>query len=100
MSGAGRRVIVHRTVSTGGARPLLDIASYARRGPGERINLSQAEIDLIRRTVTRTPEVMVKVLTRGGQSVGSVQRHLSYLSRKRELEIETDEGERIAGKEA
>lgn len=91
---------MHRTVNTRGARPLLDIASYARRGPGERINLSQAEIDLIRRTVTRTPEVMVKVLTRGGQSVSAVRRHLSYLSRKGELEVETDEGERIAGKEA
>jgi hypothetical protein len=43
---------------------------------------------------------MVKILTRGGQSVSSVRRHLSYLSRKGELEIETDEGERIAGKEA
>jgi hypothetical protein len=43
---------------------------------------------------------MVKVLTRGGQSVSSVRRHLSYLSRKGELEIETDDGERIAGKEA
>jgi hypothetical protein len=91
---------VQRTVDTGGARPLLDIASYARRGPGERIRLSQAEIDLIRRTVNRTPEVMVKVLIRGGQSVSSVRRHVSYLSRKGELEIETDEGESIAGKEA
>jgi Relaxase/Mobilisation nuclease domain len=99
MSGAGQRGIVHRTGNTGGARPLLDIASYGRRGPGERIRLSQDEIDLIRRTVTRTPEVMVKVLTRGGQSGGSVRRHLSYLSRKGELELETDDGERIAGSE-
>jgi hypothetical protein len=91
---------VQRTINTGGARPLLDVATYARRGPGERINLYQAEIDLIRRTVTCTPEVMVKVLTRGGQSVGSVQRHLSYLSRKGDLEIETDDGERIFGKDA
>jgi hypothetical protein len=41
---------------------------------------------------------MVKVLTHGGQDLKSVQRHLTYLNRKGELEIETDEGERIAGK--
>jgi hypothetical protein len=41
---------------------------------------------------------MVKVLTHGGQDLMSVQRHLAYLNRKGDLEIETDEGERIAGK--
>jgi hypothetical protein len=41
---------------------------------------------------------MVKVLTHGGQDLKSVQRHLEYLNRKGELDIETDEGERIAGK--
>jgi hypothetical protein len=41
---------------------------------------------------------MVKVLTHGGQDLKSVQRHLAYLNRKGELEIETDEGERIAGR--
>jgi hypothetical protein len=40
---------------------------------------------------------MVKVLTRGGQDLKSIQRHLEYLDRKGELDIETDEGERIAG---
>jgi hypothetical protein len=40
---------------------------------------------------------VVKVLTHGGQDLKSVQRHLAYLDRKGELEIETDEGERIAG---
>ena len=45
---------------------LLDIASYGRRGPGRRDRLSAAETELISRTVRRAPEVMVKVLTRGG----------------------------------
>jgi hypothetical protein len=40
---------------------------------------------------------MVKVLTHGGKDLKSVQRHLAYLNRKGELDIETDEGERIAG---
>jgi type IV secretory pathway VirD2 relaxase len=79
---------------------LLDIASYARRGPGRRDQLSPAEIEVIARTVHRTPEVMVKVLNRGGQSLGAVARHIDYLSRKGELEIETDEGERLKGKGA
>lgn len=81
-----------------GAKPLLDIASYARRGPGRRDRLSPDEVELIRRTVTRTPEVMVKVLTRGGQDLGAIRAHLSYLHRKGELEIETDQGERLAGR--
>jgi len=43
--------------------PLLDIASYARRGPGHRDRLSPADVQQIARTVRRTPEVMVKVLS-------------------------------------
>lgn len=79
-------------------RPLLDIASYARKGPCRRDHLSRAEIDLIARTVNRTPEVMVKVLTRGGRDLGAVRRHLEYLDRKGELDLETDDGQRLAGK--
>ena len=79
-------------------RPLLDIASYARRGPGRRDRLSPAEIEHISLTVHRTPEVMVKVLTRGGQNLGAVRKHFEYLNRKGELEIETDDGQRLDGK--
>ena len=61
-----------RLIDVGGARPLLDIASYARRGPGRRDRLSQDEIELIARTARRTPEVMVKVLSRGGQDLKAV----------------------------
>lgn len=80
-----------------GAKPLLDVASYARRGPGRRDRMSQDEIELITRTVHRTPEVMVKVLSRGGQDLKAVGRHLAYLSRGGELEIETDDGQRLSG---
>ena len=76
---------------------LLDIASYARRGPGRRDRLSQDEIELIRRTVRRTPEVIVKVLSRGGQDLKAVGRHLAYLNRGGELELETDDGQRLSG---
>jgi hypothetical protein len=78
-------------------RALLDIASYARRGPGRRDRLSPAEVQQIARTVSRTPEVMIKVLSKGGQNLGAVQRHFDYLGRGGELEIETDDG-RLQGK--
>jgi hypothetical protein len=83
-----------------GAKPLLDIASYARRGPGRRDHLSQDEIELISRTVRRTPEVMVKVLSRGGQDLKAIGRHLGYLNRGGEVEIETDDGQHLLGKGA
>ena len=79
-------------------KPLLDIASYARKGPGRRDHLSPAEIELIARTVNRTPEVMVKVLTRGSHDLSAVRRHLEYLDRKGKLDLETDDGVRLAGK--
>lgn len=79
---------------------LLDIASYARRGPGRRDRLSPAEIALIARTVYRAPEVMVKVLTRASTDRASVARHLGYLGRYGELALETDEGEMLQGNKA
>jgi len=85
------------SIELGGGAPLLDIASYGRRGPADRVHLTQKEIQLLSRTVRRTPEVMVKVLTQGGRDLNAVGRHLRYLSRRGELEIETDGGERLSG---
>ena len=82
------------------AKPLLDIASYGRRGPTRRDHLSALEVAHFRRTVDRAPEVMVKVLSKGGHDIKSVRRHLDYLSRRGQLELETDDGERISDKEA
>src|SRR6185503_12730823 len=82
------------------SRPLLDLVSLGRKGPGRRDQLSSVDIEHIRRTVERTPEVMVKVLSKGGQDTKAVRRHLDYLSRRGELELESDDGERIAGKDA
>ena len=72
-------------------KPLLDLLSTGRRGPGGAIYFSHEEVQLIARTVRGTPEVVVKV-TGGGTQVGSVAAHLAYIGRRGELEIETDEG--------
>jgi MobA/VirD2-like, nuclease domain len=77
-------------------RPLLDLLSFGRLGPSGRFTPEQ--IEQIRRTVSRVPEVMVKV-TGGGMKVGAVAAHLAYISRKGELTIETDEGDRVAGRD-
>ncbi|WP_203170780.1 relaxase/mobilization nuclease domain-containing protein [Steroidobacter gossypii] len=79
--------------------PLFEIASYGRAGPGRRLSLGLME--QIRRTVTRTPEVMVKVSGGSGSSSSrGVAAHFNYISRKGDLDIETDDGERLIGKEA
>ena len=87
-----------RLIDVGHGQALLDIASYARRGPGRRDQLSQVEIELIDRTVRRTPEVMVKVLTHGGQDLKAVARHMAYLNRGGDVEIDTDDGQQLSGK--
>lgn len=89
-----------KTVDITSSRPLLDLASLGRKGPGRRDRLSSLNIEHVRRTVDRTPEVMVKVLSKGGQDAKAVRRHLDYLSRRGELELETDDGGRVAGKDA
>jgi hypothetical protein len=78
---------------------LFDLVSYARRGPGRRDHLSPGEIAQVARTVRRTPEVMVKVLSRGGQDLKAVGRHLDYLRLRDEgeLGLETDDGQRLTG---
>jgi hypothetical protein len=82
-----------------GGRPLFDIASYGRRGPQRRDRLSPAEIARISHTVHRTPEVMVKVLTKAATSTAAVAEHVGYLGRHGTLALETDEGERIRGED-
>jgi len=79
---------------------LFELFSYARPGPGRRDRLSPAEVEQVARTVRRTPEVIVKVLPRGAQTVGAVRKHLDYIGRKGELELETDDGERLQGRDA
>jgi Relaxase/Mobilisation nuclease domain len=77
-------------------QPMFDLLSYARRGPGRRDSLSPADILQVARTVGRTPEVMVKVLSRGANDLAAVRKHLDYIGRKGKVELETDDGEKRA----
>jgi hypothetical protein len=90
-----RRLIDFR----GSETPLLDVATYARPGPGRRDRLSPLTLETIVRTVRRDPEVMVKVLSRGGQDLGAIRRHLEYLRLRDEgeLDLETDDGRWLSG---
>jgi len=83
--------------------PVLDIWSYARGASdtGHPLRLTPAQIDHVRRTVTHAPEVMVKVTGGGGASSSrGIKAHCSYINRRGELEIETDDGERLKGRDA
>ena len=77
----------------------FDLFSYARRGPGQRVQLSKGEIAQIARTTGRTPEVMVKVLPKGANNLGAVRRHFSYIGRDGALDVETDDGENLRGED-
>jgi hypothetical protein len=81
--------------------PLFNFLSLARGGPG-RDHFAPGEVAQISRTTRRAPEVMVKVLGRGGQDLKSVRDHLDYL-RVREggdVPIETDDGRHLDGRSA
>ncbi len=78
--------------------PLFDFVSHARHGPGRRDHLTPAQLQQVARTVGRTPEVMVKVLPRGANDLGAVERHLDYIGREGEVELETDDGQSLHGR--
>ncbi len=59
-----------RTFRIGGPEPLLDVQSFGRAGPRETGDkLTPAQLEQIRRTVTRTPEAVVKVLPRASNDL-------------------------------
>jgi hypothetical protein len=75
----------------------LDPVSFGRRGPEARFSYEQ--LAHIARTARRVPEVMVKV-SGGGREAGAVQAHFAYIGRHGNLDIETDDGRRLAGEGA
>lgn len=83
------------------SQSVLDIWSYGRAARGSRGRLTPAQVEYIRRTVTHAPEVMVKVTSgSGASSAGGVKAHFSYIGRRGEVEIETDDGERLKSRSA
>jgi len=80
------------------AEPLLDIASYARGGMRPPDRLTPAQVEQVRRTVQRAPEAMVKVLPRDSNDLKAAGKHLDYIGRYGELELEGDDGERLQGR--
>jgi hypothetical protein len=76
----------------------LEFVSHGRAGPSQRIHFGQEQIAQMARTVRRVPEVLVKV-SGGGREVGAVKAHLSYIDRHGKLELETDDGRTLTGKE-
>jgi hypothetical protein len=88
-----------RTFRIREGEPLLNIVSYGRGGPSESDGrLTTAQLEQIRRTARRAPEVVVKVLPRASNDLKAVGKHLDYIGRKGELELETDDGERLGGR--
>jgi hypothetical protein len=76
-------------------------AYHAWKGvePGHRGTLIREQIE---RTITKAPEVMVKITSKknAGKGMKAIANHLSYISRNGKLELETDQGELIIGKGA
>lgn len=77
---------------------LFDLVSYGRGGPGRSYGLSSGQIEQIVRTVGRTPEVVVKVLPKDSNNARSIQRHIDYIGRRGDLDLETDDGTQLQGK--
>jgi hypothetical protein len=79
-------------------QPLFDIASYARGGMRTPDRLTPAQVEQVRRTVQRAPEAVVKVLPRGSNDLKAAGKHLDYIGRYGELELEGEDGERLQGR--
>jgi hypothetical protein len=86
-------------ISTCNKEAIFDLVSFGRRGPGRTDRLSPAQIAQVARTIRRVPEVMVKV-SGGGTSPKGVMAHFKYLNRRKEFEIETDDGEHLQGRDS
>lgn len=80
-----------RVIDLRHGEPLLNIASYGRRGPSHRISITPAQVAHAVRTARGAPEVVVKV-SGGASSCKGVRQHLDYIGREGKQEIEMDDG--------
>jgi hypothetical protein len=58
------------------------------------------DTEQIVRTVSRTPEVMIKVLPSAANSASAVRKHLAYVGRNGKVELETDDGRHLEDRDA
>ncbi len=87
-----------RTLKLPKAAPLLDIASYARGGARTADRFTPAQVEHIRLTVNRAPEVMVKVLSKGSSDLKAVGRHFDCIGRQGNLALEDEDGHPLQGR--
>jgi hypothetical protein len=73
--------------------------SQGRAGPLGPTHSATINREAITRTVSRTPEVMVKV-SGGGRDIGTVMAHIRYIDRHGKLAIHTDDDTVVGGKSA
>jgi hypothetical protein len=78
----------------------FNFRSYGQVGRVDRARLSPAQAQLVARTAAKTPEVMIKVLSGGATTAKAVRRHLEYVGRKGEVELYTDDGDALKGRDA
>ena len=86
------------SLPSGGRLSELDLVSYGRRGRHTPLQFGPEHLEQIGRTVSGVPEVMVKV-SGGGKNADAVQAHFAYIDRHGKLEVLTDEGEKLHGKD-
>lgn len=76
----------------------FEFVSYGRKGPGAPRRLSAGQMEQVARTVSGTPEVIVKV-SGGARDAGGAKAHFDYIDRHGKLNVETDDGREIVGKD-
>ena len=79
----------------------LELKSLGRKGPVAQPFFNPASPEsmaALQRTLSETTEVMVKV-TGGGRDTGTAQAHIDYIDRQGQLDVLTDEGEWLNGKD-
>ncbi|MDS0858642.1 hypothetical protein NUV25_13090 [Burkholderia pseudomultivorans] len=81
--------------------PLRHVRASRLSGAGIRDSADRMREQLTR-TLGRAPEVMVKITNKAASAQGmrAMRRHLRYISRNGRVELEDQNGDRIAGKDA
>jgi hypothetical protein len=77
----------------------LEFVSHGRRGPSAGWGLSPSQVEEVKRTVRRVPEVVVKV-SGGARDADGARAHFDYIDRHGKQAIVTDDGRELLGRGA